>query len=588
MKRVKLNLILWFLLVFVFGWTMILVPNLIAREKQPNNQRETLPLLRHKRLPKPGLLPTSPFYFLKRLEEDIVTFFTFGEANKAIRYFEMATRRLAEAEELVAQGKLDQASTAFKDYEKALEKTKSQVIKAQLRGVDLSKLAEKILTVLPEEEKVENQKEIGLPSPLLKKAQENAEKELATPNGVEEALKVAALKILAKNQTQSSPASPSTLSQGSDKFGFCDGFGNRRSDDIFLDIQDTKALGFLWGRPLGDVFAQETVEKNGVYDFSVPDKVVKEMQSSGIKIFGTLFPTGISKIPDSIDAISFSKYVKAIVDHYKGQIAYWQVGIEPFCQTKSERCFKNFFELAKTAYEAAKSVDPSIKISPGGPAPIYDIDRKIDPMGEAIFGYFFKNGGINYMDFFNFHYLVGREAPSIAKYVGYWKQYVGEKEIWLSETGSRDVGDRYRVSSDEEKEAEWVKKHIDEAFQSGISKIFWCRAEHSFSDMPKVVEALQKAAKQYGGIPSGTVAKRQTREKMPEIKQPQPAGEGQKNHQFMPPNQKNQQQFQQFPQKQSQPFDVNKKQPSVKGGYCGDSQCDLIEQQTGGCPQDCQ
>lgn len=158
---------------------------------------------------------------------------------------------------------------------------------------------------------------------------------------VEKASKAASKKILTKKKNKPAAAA-STLYRGSDRFDLCDGFGNRKFDNISTDIQNTKALGFLWWRPLGDVFAQEIVEKNGTYDFSVPDKVVKEMQAAGIKIFGNLFPTGIPKIPNSIDTISFAKYVKAIVGHYKGQITYWQVGIEPFCSTPGDTCYKNF------------------------------------------------------------------------------------------------------------------------------------------------------------------------------------------------------------------------------------------------------
>lgn len=398
--------------------------------------------------------------------------------------------------------------------------------------------------------------------------------------------------------------SPSNEYRGSDKFGFCDGFGNRQFDNISSDIQDTKALGFLWGRPLGDVFAQETVEKNGVYDFSLPDKVVQAMQTAGIKIFGTLFPTGMPKIPNSINTSSFAKYVKAIVEHYKGQITYWQIGIEPFCSTPGDTCYKNFFELTKTAYYAAKSVDPSIKISPGGPAPIYDMNSQIDSMASSLFGYFFKNGGVNYMDFFNFHYLVGKEEPSISKYMDYWKQYVNDREIWLSETGSRDVGDRYIISSDENKEADWIKKHIAEAFQSGIAKIFWCRAEHSFTDMPQVAQALQNAARQHGGFPSGSVAKRQVVKQMFDGQSNKPQQNYQQfgtqsNQPFQQPVSGQQRQFNQTQggilrqnnqpggfQNNFQPFN-NQQQGFQGGGYCGDNKCDAIEQQTGGCPQDC-
>ncbi len=369
--------------------------------------------------------------------------------------------------------------------------------------------------------------------------------------------------------------------QGSDRFGLCDGFGNRNTDNIEYDIQDTKALGFGWGRPLGDVFSQETVDRNGSFDFSVPDRIVKNMQNSGIKIFGTLFPTGIPRIPNSVDIASFGQYVRETLQHYKGQITYWQIGIEPFCQTRSETCYKNFFELTKTAYHVAKSVDPSIKISPGGSAPIYDMHGRIDEMSEGIFGYFFRNGGVNYMDFFNFHYLVGKEEPSIAKYVNYWKQYVGAKEMWLSETGSRDVGDRFTISADENQEYQWVKKHITDSFQNGITKIFWCRAEHSFTDMPGVVKALQEITRDYGGNPSGSVIQRQTSKNIP--------GGQQQSGQQQFQQQNNMMQQQQQPQggMMQQPGGTTPQQPQGNQGYCGDNKCDSIEQQTGGCPRDC-
>ncbi|MEM3091570.1 MAG: DUF5667 domain-containing protein [Candidatus Pacearchaeota archaeon] len=351
------------------------------------------------------------------------------------------------------------------------------------------------------------------------------------------------LKEVTSSSTSREQQSGSLSWKGSNRLGLCDRFGNSATDNLTLDIQDAKALGFMWGRPLGDIFAQETVEKAGTFDFSVPDRFVKEMKSEGMEIFGTLFPTGIPMIPNSIDTNSFAKYVKAIVEHYKGQVTYWQVGIEPFCQTPSETCYKNFFDLTKTAYIAAKSVDPSVKISPGGPAPIYDMNNKIDPMAEAIFGYFFRNGGANYTDFFNFHYLVGKEEPDISKYVEYWKQYVSGKEIWLSETGSRDVGDRFTISSDENKEAEWVKKHIEDSFQNGISKVFWCRAEHSYSDMPRVVQALQEISKKYGGTPSGSVSKRQNSTKISSDQQQNPRQQFQKPFSQQQPSQPKSQNF---------------------------------------------
>jgi len=224
------------------------------------------------------------------------------------------------------------------------------------------------------------------------------------------------------------------------------------------------------------------------------------------------------------------------------------------------------------------------------------------------------------MDFFNFHYLVGTESTDIGTYVSFWKKYSGNKELWISETGSRDVNDRFTISSDADKEAAWVKQHIADSFKSGVAKIFWCRAEHSFSDMPKVVGALQDAARQYGGNPSGSVAKRQTQksgtqqqqqggfQQQPGGTQPSDGMQQQGGIQQQQPGGMQQQPggfqqssgggFQQpsggiqqpggMMQQQGgfqQPYGGAQQQPS--GGYCGDGKCDSIEQQTGGCPQDC-
>lgn len=395
---------------------------------------------------------------------------------------------------------------------------------------------------------------------------------------------IAFQKTLVKKQFDKTDKSSQTLSQykGSDKFGQCDSFS---PGTISYDIQDTKALGFGWARPIGDVFAQETIEKQmGSYDFSTPDAAVKKLQSAGLKIFGTLFPTGMPKIPQSADLASFENYVKAVVDRYNGdgkndmpglvtKITYWQVGIEPFCDSPGASCYKTFFDLVKTAYQAVKKVDASLMISPGGSAPIFGPDGNEDKMASGIFGYFFGEGGANYMDFFNFHYLVGAKNHDIKKYIDYWKRYIPQgKEIWLSETGSRDVGDRFTISSDAGEEANWVRRHISDSFQNGIAKIFWCRAEHSYSDMPEVVKALQGYAKQYGGNPTGLITKRQTQQKPPKTGE-QEEGIRKPPEEFNQPG--GQQQF---------------KQPNnpPQGGYCGDNRCDLIERQTGGCSQDCQ
>ena len=49
------------------------------------------------RLPDPGTLPGSPFYFLDLFGESLGSFFTFGNSNKAARHLALAEERLAES-----------------------------------------------------------------------------------------------------------------------------------------------------------------------------------------------------------------------------------------------------------------------------------------------------------------------------------------------------------------------------------------------------------------------------------------------------------------------------------------------------------
>lgn len=68
-------------------------------------------------LPSPGIASGSPFFFIERLFENIGTFFTFGDANKARRLIALAEERLAEAKALTERGDSDNAERSSELYE---------------------------------------------------------------------------------------------------------------------------------------------------------------------------------------------------------------------------------------------------------------------------------------------------------------------------------------------------------------------------------------------------------------------------------------------------------------------------------------
>ena len=93
-------------------------------------------------LPKAGLTPDSPFYFLERISEGIGTFFTFGDLKKAERYAALAAERVAEAEAVVEKGKPEAAQIALKRYEDQLGRALAKAEIAKAKGQKTEKVTE--------------------------------------------------------------------------------------------------------------------------------------------------------------------------------------------------------------------------------------------------------------------------------------------------------------------------------------------------------------------------------------------------------------------------------------------------------------
>ena len=85
--------------------TMIVVASpAFAQTKDFNSSKSNTVTSVLAELPKPGMTPASPFYFVERFFESVGTFFTFGNNVKAERYLALSEERLAEALVLAEQG----------------------------------------------------------------------------------------------------------------------------------------------------------------------------------------------------------------------------------------------------------------------------------------------------------------------------------------------------------------------------------------------------------------------------------------------------------------------------------------------------
>ncbi len=95
-------------------------------------------------LPDPGMLPTSQFYFLKILGENIGTFFTFGEESKTERLLELSEKRLVEAKVLAERGENEKVEQVMNRYEKHLSKAYQYTERAREKGDNVDGLLIKV------------------------------------------------------------------------------------------------------------------------------------------------------------------------------------------------------------------------------------------------------------------------------------------------------------------------------------------------------------------------------------------------------------------------------------------------------------
>ena len=127
------------------------------------------------KLPKAGITPANPFYFLDEWVEKIVYWFTLGLENKTDRLLEFSEEKLAEARELLGKNEVSHAEKARDKYKEYLEKAQGLAQEAKDEG-DVS-LADKLINLI-------TQKTLEHQGILTKDFSENLPEKL--PEGVRE------------------------------------------------------------------------------------------------------------------------------------------------------------------------------------------------------------------------------------------------------------------------------------------------------------------------------------------------------------------------------------------------------------------
>jgi polysaccharide biosynthesis protein PslG len=223
----------------------------------------------------------------------------------------------------------------------------------------------------------------------------------------------------------------------------------------------------------------------GKFDFTKYDQIVEILDDRGIKILGLLSYNAVWAAEywnSAPDPELFTDYSRAVVNHYKDRIKYWEIWNEPDDPQywRDQDRMKGYTELLKTVYPALKEVDPTCVILMGG------IVRKLPFSLQHIY----RNGGRDYFDVVNIHPFVNPTKPNPLKqlrtlYNGIRRAMERnddiDKPIWFTEIGCPGMARSIRgfgwwmgESPSEEVQAGWLMEIYNEAIHwDGVEKIFW-------------------------------------------------------------------------------------------------------------------
>lgn len=127
-------------------------------------------------LPKPGITPDSPFYFLDLWGEKLGMLLAFTAESKAKKALAYAEERLAEAQAMMEKGNSKAAEVALRNYERNVERAQERIEQAMAQGRDMTE----VIAIVGEA----TAKHTEVLEGLLEKVPEQARK------GIEKALEV--------------------------------------------------------------------------------------------------------------------------------------------------------------------------------------------------------------------------------------------------------------------------------------------------------------------------------------------------------------------------------------------------------------
>lgn len=245
--------------------------------------------------------------------------------------------------------------------------------------------------------------------------------------------------------------------------------GEKFLPEIFEYLKEANVkwvrLAFRW---------YEIEPEKGRYAFEKYDRLVNLAVKYDMKVLGVVTRTpewasieGNTTSPPK-DLQDWSVFVKTLAGHYKENVRYWEIWIEPDIKKFWTGTPEEYVDLLKTAYKTVKKVDSSIYVLSAG------LDGS-----PLMYEYFDKLLGLKMADYCDivtdhpFEKTPPKSLERVKRILGLMKKHKVEKPLWLTaigwQTGNLIKGPR---AKDEETKARFLKESF-ELLNPYSDAIFW-------------------------------------------------------------------------------------------------------------------
>jgi len=245
----------------------------------------------------------------------------------------------------------------------------------------------------------------------------------------------------------------------------------------------------------------------GQWDFGRTDSLVQQTLKDNADVIGGLAftPTWASSQPNGDCPVGrgacwepanlqdWREYVKAMGNHYKGQVHYWEIWNEPSEATFFRSSVDALVTLTRAANEELKKIDPSNQVI--SPSPV-------GAPGFIWMDQFLQKGGGNYIDIVGFHFYFAPSPPEsvfgeVAAVRAIMAKNGVRKPLWNTEFGWGGV------QLDERQSVAYIGRAMILSYAAGTPRAYWYIWGDPKQKLPLVREdgvTPTPAGKAYGAL----------------------------------------------------------------------------------------